>query len=165
MFSIIPVKASKILTRLTLTCGTGISGNGASRIILSRSILGVYHLLLHLFEIRLRLLQCFQRPLSRFDSPTKPGPHLVHLLTQGLSVFHRRLLLLHLAFQDILRATPPPLPVPAAAEQGRGLALSLSWPGVQPIQGSFRHRSGAAKARSDPFASLSPFYVSDRRSC
>ena len=43
---------------------------------------------------------CILRLLSRSDSTTKSGPRLVPLLSHGLSLLHRRLLLLHLVFQD-----------------------------------------------------------------
>ena len=62
--------------------------------------LGLYPLLLRLLTILLRLLQRLHRFLSRFDSTTKSGPRLVYLLSQGLSLLHRRLLLQQLVFQD-----------------------------------------------------------------
>ena len=61
--------------------------------------LGLHHLLLRLLDILLGLVQRLHRLLSRFDSATKSGPHLV-LLSQGLSLLHPRLQLLHLVLKD-----------------------------------------------------------------
>ena len=62
--------------------------------------LGLHHVLLRLFGPLLGLPQCWHRLLSRFDSATKSGPRWVHLLSRRLTLFHRRLLLLHLVLQD-----------------------------------------------------------------
>ena len=86
---------------------------------------GLYHFLLRLLEIRLRLLQCLHRFFSRFDRVTKPGPCLVHFLAQGLRLSPPAAPCFP-TFQHIRRATPPPLPVLAAAEPAQEPGLSPS---------------------------------------
>ena len=72
----------------------------------------------------LSLLQCILRLLSCFDNSTKSGPRLVHLLTQGLSLFHLRLLLQPLHSKMRMHSSGISL---ACASCCRQNAKSLGW--------------------------------------
>ena len=150
MFSISPVKASKDLTRFMLTCGAGITGNGASCMSLCRSAWAFFTSCCacskswasSMASCAFSPASTTQRNLARASSilwpmgSSLPPPSSPCTPKCGCN----------------LRGVRAPLPAPAAAESAQelGPVPSRCQQDAQPLQRSSRRRSAAAKAQSDP---------------